>query len=55
MSQYFGIFEAVFVFGLAFAFYIWQMWDLKREKAKDEAKRQAQAQSSEEVAAPESD
>jgi hypothetical protein len=39
MSQYFGIIEAVFVFSLALAFYVWQMRDLKREKQREEERR----------------
>ena len=35
-ENYFGLIEAVFVFGLAIAFYIWQMRDLA--KAESEAK-----------------
>lgn len=37
-EHYFGLIEALFVFGLAIAFYIWQMRDLKRENAKAKAK-----------------
>ena len=38
LENYFGIIEAIFVFSLAIAFYIWQMRDLKKEKAKAEAR-----------------
>lgn len=38
LEHYFGIIEAIFVFSLAIAFYIWQMRDLKKEKAKAEAR-----------------
>lgn len=41
LENYFGIIEAIFVFCLAIAFYIWQMRDLKREKAKAEARERA--------------
>ncbi|WP_156378657.1 MULTISPECIES: hypothetical protein [unclassified Rhizobium] len=34
LEHYFGLIEALFVFGLAVAFYIWQMRDLKKENAK---------------------
>lgn len=37
LENYFGIIEAIFVFSLAIAFYVWQMRDLKKEKAKAEA------------------
>lgn len=36
----FGLIEAIFVFGLAVAFYIWQMRDLK--KANEAARRKEQ-------------
>ncbi|QLF68471.1 hypothetical protein FE840_002295 [Peteryoungia desertarenae] len=39
-ENYFGLIEAVFVFGLAVAFYIWQMRDLKKENEK--ARRRAE-------------
>ena len=38
LENYFGIIEAVFVFSLAIAFYVWQMRDLKKEKLKAEAR-----------------
>jgi len=38
LEHYFGIIEAIFVFSLAIAFYVWQMRDLKKEKAKSEAR-----------------
>ncbi len=41
LENYFGIIEAIFVFGLAVAFYVWQMRDLKKEKAKAEARERA--------------
>lgn len=42
LETYFGIIEAIFIFSLAIAFYIWQMRDLKKEKAKADARaRQA--------------
>ncbi len=34
IQQYFGIIEAIFVFGLAIAFYFWQSRSLKRDIAK---------------------
>ena len=34
LEHYFGIIEAIFVFSLAIAFYVWQMRDLKKEKLK---------------------
>ncbi|MDH4440366.1 MAG: hypothetical protein QE284_08260 [Rhizobium sp.] len=40
-EHYFGLIEAVFVFGLAIAFYVWQMRDLKRENEKAKAKAEA--------------
>lgn len=43
LENYFGIIEAIFVFSLAIGFYVWQMRDLKKEKAKAEAReREAQ-------------
>ena len=41
LETYFGIIEAIFVFSLEIAFYIWQMRDLKKEKAKAEARERA--------------
>jgi len=38
LERYFGIIEAIFVFSLAIAFYVWQMRDLKKEKLKAEAR-----------------
>ncbi|MBB5275303.1 hypothetical protein HNR26_001347 [Rhizobium rosettiformans] len=38
LEHYFGIIEAIFVFSLAIAFYVWQMRDLKKEKLKAEAR-----------------
>jgi hypothetical protein len=38
LENYFGIIEAIFVFSLAIAFYVWQMRDLKKEKLKAEAR-----------------
>ncbi|MDH4413386.1 MAG: hypothetical protein QE484_08775 [Rhizobium sp.] len=38
LENYFGIIEAIFVFSLAVAFYVWQMRDLKKEKTKAEAR-----------------
>jgi len=43
-ENYFGIIEAIFVFSLAIAFYVWQMRDLKKEKAKAEARAREAAQ-----------
>ncbi len=42
MSQYFGLFEAFFFFGLVFAFYVWQMRDLNRAAAKRKAEEAEQ-------------
>ena len=39
-ENYFGLIEAVFVIGLAVAFYIWQMRDLTKENEK--ARRRAE-------------
>ncbi|MGL4197959.1 MAG: hypothetical protein ACRCSX_09375, partial [Allorhizobium sp.] len=38
LENYFGIIEAIFVFSLAIAFYVWQMRDLKKEKLKADAR-----------------
>ncbi len=38
LEHYFGIIEAIFVFSLTVAFYVWQMRDLKKEKRKAEAR-----------------
>jgi hypothetical protein len=49
MSQYFGLFEALFFFGLVFAFYVWQMRDLNRAAASrkaEEAEQSKQAKDS---------
>jgi hypothetical protein len=35
LESYFGLIEALFVFGLAIAFYIWQRRDLNRYKEQD--------------------
>lgn len=45
-ENYFGLIEALLVFGLAIAFYLWQRHDLKKAREKtraDEEARQAQA------------
>ena len=34
-ENYFGLIEAAFVFGLAIAFYVWQMRDLRKYDRKD--------------------
>jgi hypothetical protein len=47
MSQYFGLFEAMFFFGLVLAFYFWQMRDLNREMAKRKAEEAEQAKQAE--------
>lgn len=38
LESYFGIIEAIFVFSLAIAFYVWQMRDVKKEKARAAAR-----------------
>jgi hypothetical protein len=43
LQHYFGIIEAVFVFGLALAFYVWQRRSLSRDIAKREAKEREEA------------
>lgn len=35
LEHYFGLIEAAFVFGLAIAFYVWQMRDLRKYDRKD--------------------
>jgi hypothetical protein len=45
LEHYFGLIEALFVFGLAVAFYVWQMRDLKRENAKAKARGDEEAAS----------
>ena len=35
LENYFGLIEAAFVFGLAIAFYVWQMRDLRQYDRKD--------------------
>jgi uncharacterized membrane protein len=47
MSQYFGLFEALFFFGLVFAFYVWQMRDLDRAAAKRKVEEAEQAKQEE--------
>ncbi len=44
LENYFGIIEAIFVFSLAIAFYVWQMRDLKKEKLKADARAREAAQ-----------
>lgn len=44
LEHYFGIIEAIFVFSLAIAFYVWQMRDLKKEKLKADARARQAAQ-----------
>jgi Flp pilus assembly protein TadB len=41
LEHYFGLIEALFVFGLAIAFYVWQMRDLKKENARAKARAAA--------------
>lgn len=38
LEHYFGIIEAIFIFSLAIAFYVWQMRDLKKAKLEAEAR-----------------
>ncbi|MFN3363076.1 MAG: hypothetical protein ACK40W_03875 [Allorhizobium sp.] len=38
LEHYFGIIEAIFIFSLAIAFYVWQMSDLKKAKLEAEAR-----------------
>jgi len=42
LENYFGLIEAIFVFGLAVAFYIWQMRDLRKENEKAAARARQQ-------------
>jgi Flp pilus assembly protein TadB len=42
LEHYFGLIEALFVFGLAIAFYVWQMRDLKKENARAKARAEAE-------------
>lgn len=44
MSQYFGLFEALFFFGLVLAFYFWQMRDLNQAAARRKAEEAEQAE-----------
>lgn len=44
LESYFGIIEAIFVFSLAIAFYVWQMRDLKKEKARAAARERGARQ-----------
>jgi len=37
---YFGLIEALLVFGLAIAFYLWQRHDLKKAREKTRAKEE---------------
>lgn len=37
LENYFGLIEALFVFSLAIAFYVWQMRDLRKYDRKDVA------------------
>lgn len=40
-ENYFGLIEALLVFGLAIAFYLWQRHDLKRAREKTRAREEA--------------
>jgi uncharacterized membrane protein len=42
-ESYFGLIEAAFVFGLAIAFYVWQMRDLRRYREQDRKAKEAEA------------
>jgi protein-S-isoprenylcysteine O-methyltransferase Ste14 len=44
LEHYFGIIEAIFVFSLAIAFYVWQMRDLKKAKHEAEARERQASQ-----------
>ncbi|MGL3608590.1 hypothetical protein ACSV9I_18900 [Rhizobium sp. G187] len=44
LENYFGLIEALFVFGLAVAFYVWQRADLKKENEKAKAKAKAEVE-----------
>ena len=39
--DYTGLIELVLIFGAVIGFGVWQLWSLKREKVKDEAKARA--------------
>ena len=43
MQKYFGLFEALFFFGLVFAFYLWEMRRLDRDIAARKAKEAEEA------------
>lgn len=43
-GRYFALIEIAFVFGLAVAFYIWQMRTLKRDMAERERRELAEAE-----------
>lgn len=51
-DSWFGIIELVFVFGLAVAFYIWQMTTLKRDVKAREEREAREAEAREQSAAP---
>lgn len=42
-ETYFGLIEALFVFGLAIAFYLWQRHDLKKAREKTRAEQALRA------------
>lgn len=42
LENYFGLIEAVFVFSLAIAFYVWQRRDLNKYKREDQERRAAE-------------
>lgn len=44
IEQWFGLIEAVFVFGLAITFYLWQSRSLKRDIAAREERERREAQ-----------
>lgn len=55
LETYFGIIEAIFIFSLAIAFYIWQMRDFKKEKEKAKADARARQATVEPDSSPKND
>ena len=45
IENYFGLIEAIFVFGLAIAFYVWQRYELNRDNRLYEERKRREAES----------
>lgn len=52
IENYFGMIEAIFVFGLAIAFYVWQRRSLNRDIAERLAREKAEQEAGQSNGAP---